>query len=305
MPGHQDGAFRERLQVFEVAHLKRRSGADAVAGHRPARRQEGVTGDQGGGFYLPFCRGLEVQGPGLQDEQAALLVQGPFDVLGDAIVLFELHGTGGQGLDLFGGKTGGLLALGRHRDFLHPAPGAVHQLDGFGVDDRFQNGQIGVFGDPVGVRGQDPIHHVGAQPPNRVDNDGFLHDEDGVAGIHDAAGIRVDHLEAGHTHGDVLVPDALHQAVGDGPGGVEAGQHRLVAFQKIFRSDIQGGEVLAGKGQLAVLADGAAPERYPGRGIALVRGLRPSGCRPPGWPPPGEGGSSPTLIIAWMSRLAS
>ena len=35
--------------------------------------------------------------------------------------------------------------------------------------------------------------------------------------------------QAGHTHGDIFIPDPFIQTVGDGPGGVQAGDYHLIA----------------------------------------------------------------------------
>ena len=84
-----------------------------------------------------------------------------------------------------------------------------------------------------------------------------------MVGIHHAAGHRVHHLEADDAHGDVFIPDALVEAVRNGPGRVEAGQDFFIGREQFVARDIQDGEVLPGEGQFAVFADGAGAHGYP------------------------------------------
>ena len=130
-----------------------------------------------------------------------------------------------------------------------------------------QDGKIAALGDPIGVRGDHPVHRIGSQAPDRADEEVLIPDVEGMVGIQHAAGHRVHHLEADDAHGDVFIPDALVEAVRNGPGRVEAGQDFFIGRQQFAARDIQDGEVLPGEGQLAVFADGAGAHGYPdGRG---------------------------------------
>ena len=138
-----------------------------------------------------------------------------------------------------------------------------------------QDGKIIGLGDAIGVRGNDPVHRIRSQAPDRADEQVVVPDIEGVVGIHHAAGHGIHHLEADDAHGDVFVPDALVEAVGDGPGSVEAGQDFFIGREQLISRHIQEGEVLAREGQFAVFADGAGthgdPHRRRARTSACIR----------------------------------
>ena len=128
---------------------------------------------------------------------------------------------------------------------------------------QVQDGKIFGLGDAIGVRGNHPVHRIRSQAPDGADEEVVIPDVEGMVGIHHAAGHRVHHLEADDAHGDVFIPDALVEAVRDGPGSVEAGQDFFVSREQLVARDIQDGEVLPGEGQFAVFADGAGAHGYP------------------------------------------
>ena len=172
-----------------------------------------------------------------------------------------------QNFDLVRGQTGLVLRLQRDRNLLQASSGIGHQLHGFMGNFLIQDGQISLA-DAVGVRGNDAVHRIGSQAPDRADEQVVVPDIEGMVGIHHAAGHGVHHLEADDAHGDIFVPDALVEAIGDGPGRVETGQDFLVSRNQLICRHIQEGEVLPRKGQIAVFADGAGTHGDPYRRLS-------------------------------------
>ena len=215
--------------------------------------------------------GLQDQGPALEHHEAAGLIQGPFHILGTVVVLFQSDAVPRQDLDLGRGQAGLILELRRHRALMQAGNGIGHQLDGLASHLHIQDGEIAGLGDPIGVRGDHPVHRIGSQAPNRADEDIVIPDVKRMMGIHHAAGHRIHHLEADDAHGDVFIPDALVEPVRNGPGRVETGQDLFVSRNQLISRDIQDGKILPGEGEFAVFPDGAGAHGHPDRGFTHLR----------------------------------
>jgi len=243
--------------------VKGRAEPDPGIGRLSAFQEQGIPrrfGDLHG--LAPGGGGLEAQGPGLQNQEASFRVHGPLDVLGNPVMSLQFHGVIRQGLDLLGGEAGGLLAVVGNGNLHQPALGVANQLHGLMGNVGFQQGMMAVFGHGIAVRGDHSVHGIGPQSPDRTDQNVFLEPVEGVMGVHDPAAHGIDHLETGHAHGDVLVPDSHVESVGDGPGGEEARHDVVVSLDQPGPGDIEHRQVLTGIGQLAVFPDGAASQGY-------------------------------------------
>jgi len=151
----------------------------------------------------------------------------------------------GRGAFVFGHGGIGQSATGHgheHAGFVRDVPGRHDQ--GFPVQVER-------------VRGDDPVHGVGPEAPDGVDQHVARMGVFGQARVEHAGGFGRHHGEAGGGHGHVVVRDALEQPVGHGPGGIEACDDELVGAVQPVRGHAEHGQVLAGKGEFPVLADGA------------------------------------------------
>jgi len=196
------------------------------------------------------------QGTGLEQDERPFRGQRPLHVLGAAEMAFQGQPPRGQLAGLIVGKAG------------FPAPcfghGFLTKPAALGRDEHFRlvrDGPPGerqvVPGQEIGVRGDDPVHGVGPEAPDRVDKHfvafGFL----GQPGVEHAGGRGGNKRQTGGGHGDVVVGNALEQAVGHGPWGVETRDDEFVGAVQSIRGHAEHGEVLAGEGEFPVLADGA------------------------------------------------
>ena len=114
-------------------------------------------------------------------------------------------------------------------------------------------------------------HQVFAQAPDGADLEPVGVGPGRVHRVEDAAGPDLQHHDPGHAHEGVPVFQAVAQPVGDGPGGIFAGQDLLVGREQVVSGDVQFGGVLSGKGGLAVFPHGAAAhgQTHPGLGFGL------------------------------------
>ena len=104
LPGHQDGALGHGGEVVVAGQNEGLACGAACGGHGPAA-QDDLAAVQGLVVFGRFVgqgaairhRGLlHAKGPGLEDEQALLLVLRPLDVQRKAGVLLQLEPVGGQ-----------------------------------------------------------------------------------------------------------------------------------------------------------------------------------------------------------------
>ena len=89
-----------------------------------------------------------------------------------------------------------------------------------------------------------PNQHTKRLPANGTR---FVMDIDRTTGVGDAPGPTIHHRQAPDAHGDVFVPEAPVQAIGDGLQAVFTGDDFLVGFKDGIKADIQYGPVLAGE----------------------------------------------------------
>ena len=86
----QDTPVREVGQILLAAHENGRPEADPRAGRLGVVYQHLCPfGDLGADRLAVRIAPLQAQRPGLEHDEAPLLVQGPFDVLGAAVVFFQ------------------------------------------------------------------------------------------------------------------------------------------------------------------------------------------------------------------------
>ncbi len=242
MPGKQDGPLGEGHEVVIAADQERRTEPHAGGGDRTAFEKQGIVRHQGSSSpRIGVVTVAEHQGPGLEDDDPAMSIEGPFGVLRVAVVPFQRQRVFGKGLDLFLGETRPVAIFFGDGNFQQPTLRAAHQLDGLGGNLRFENGQRIGLGDGVSVRGDDAVYRVRSKSPNRVDDDVFFEEIERMMGIDHATGDRVDHLQAGHAHGGTFVGDALAQPIGDGARRKQAGQDELVGPRELVAGDVEHG----------------------------------------------------------------
>ena len=271
--GNEHPALGEAGQILDRLHMEGRPAAHALGGDLAAVEQQRVAGERRRLEQVEIFRALDLERPRLEDEQGAVRGQGPLHVLRALVMALQGGAVAGQAADLGVVEAGRPLLRFGHGPLLDPAPVVEHQLHRLAGHVFFEDREGFVLADRVGVRRDHAVHRVGAEPPDGVDEDVLVGDVVGVAGVEHAAGPGVDHLQAGHGHGQILVDHALAAPVGDGAGRVEAGDDRFVGLGDLGPGHAEQGQVLAGKAEVAVLAHGAAAQGEQHRLVRAPQGL--------------------------------
>ena len=63
-------------------------------------------------------------------------------------------------------------------------------------------------GDDEKVYRSTPINNRFGKPPDRIDDNGFVSEIQGISGIHNPAADGINHLYATHTHGGIFIADS-------------------------------------------------------------------------------------------------
>ena len=267
----------------QVAECGARAGKDSP--HRvPAQGCDGVEQALRGGEGKEHLQrlGPRARGHGKERRDGPRLQQvdlapgpGPLEILRPVEEPGQLpaqpgqlgDGPVGQGL-----ARGGLLGPGKGPPTL---PGT--DREGLGAQGPFQDAAAGGV-DAVTVG----LHLAGdeglAQAQRRLgDHLGALAVE-GVGGKEDARDLGRHHLLHDDGQGQVVVGDAVPQAVADGPGGPQAAPAAHDRLQQVFYADdVEQGVLLAGKGQLGQVLGGGRGADGDGRRSQL--GIGPAqGC---------------------------
>ena len=228
-------------------------GAAARGPHAAAQKRRGRAGrpDAQGRLGQAVGLGLHGHGPGLENKRRAVLVDGPFHVLGRAKGFFQTQGQGGQAAGRF---------LGEHL-----------AVQGLAVEEKMGR----IVGQGQAFRAGRAFDQGPAQARHGVDGHGRF-GIGAVAGVEHARGGGRHHGQHEHGHGRFLVGVAGEHPVGDGLGRVFAGQDPQVGGHGVFRFHAKQALVLAGKRGPAVLGHGRAAKGQQ-HGLASRAASQPPG----------------------------